>query len=77
MNIAILGSGGREHAICQKILESRQIDRVFCIPGNAGTSAIATNLNVDFLNFKALIDVINKNKIKLVPACLPQQKQPS
>ncbi len=66
MNIAILGSGGREHAICQKILESRQIDRVFCIPGNAGTSVIATNLNVDFLNFKALIDVIKKKKIKLV-----------
>ncbi len=66
MNIAILGSGGREHAICQKISESKQIDRLFCIPGNAGTSDIATNLNINFLNFNALIDTIKKNKIELV-----------
>ena len=49
MNIAIIGSGGREHAICQKIAESKRINRIFCIPGNAGTSQIATNIDLDYL----------------------------
>ena len=66
MNIALIGSGGREHALCQKIVESNKITKVFCIPGNAGTSEIATNLNIDFLNFKLLLNTIKKNKISLV-----------
>ena len=49
MNIAIIGSGGREHAICQKIAGSKRINRIFCIPGNAGTSQIATNIDLDYL----------------------------
>ena len=40
MNIGLIGSGGREHAICQKIFESKLVDRIFCIPGNAGTSKL-------------------------------------
>ena len=66
MNIALIGSGGREHALCQKIVESNKITKVFCIPGNAGTGEIATNLNIDFLNFKLLLNAIKKNKISLV-----------
>jgi len=66
MNIAILGSGGREHAICQKILESKQVNKVFCIPGNAGTSKLAINLDVNFLNFKSLFKTIKQNNIDLV-----------
>ncbi len=66
MNIALIGNGGREHALCQKIVESNKVNKVFCIPGNAGTSKIATNLNVDFLNFKLLLNAIKKNKINLV-----------
>ena len=42
MNIALIGSGGREHALCQKIHESSYVKKVFCIPGNAGTQRIAT-----------------------------------
>ena len=38
MKIAIIGSGGREHAICDKIYKSKRIDKIFCIPGNGGTS---------------------------------------
>ena len=49
MNIALIGSGGREHALCQKILESNKTGKVFCIPGNAGTSEIAVNLNIQHL----------------------------
>ena len=66
MNIALIGSGGREHALCQKILKSKEVGKVFCIPGNAGTSKIATNINIDFLNFKLLLSTIKKNKISLV-----------
>ena len=41
MNIALLGSGGREHALCEKLLESKFSSNIICIPGNAGTSKIA------------------------------------
>ena len=66
MNIAIIGSGGREHSICQKISESNIVNKIFCIPGNAGTSNIATNLSVDFLKFNDLYKVLKKNLIDLV-----------
>ncbi len=66
MNIALIGSGGREHALCLKISESRLTKKIICIPGNAGTSKIAENINVDFLNFKKLLSVLKLNKIDLV-----------
>ena len=50
MNIALIGSGGREHAICHKLYVSRLTSLIYCIPGNAGTAEIAINLNIDFLN---------------------------
>ena len=52
MNIALIGSGGREHVLCQKIYESKLSKNIICIPGNAGTSRIAKNIDLDFLNFK-------------------------
>ena len=66
MNIALIGSGGREHALCKKLLESSKINRIFCIPGNAGTSQIAKNLVFNFLNFKLLLKNIKKFRIDLV-----------
>ena len=51
MNIALIGSGGREHALCQKIHDSNITNQIYCIPGNAGTSIIAINLDIDFLDF--------------------------
>ena len=66
MNIALIGSGGREHALCQKLVESSRISKIYCIPGNAGTSNIAINLNIDFLNFELLFRTIKKFKIELV-----------
>ena len=51
MNIALIGSGGREHALCKKLKENSKINKIVCIPGNAGTSKLAINLNIDFLNF--------------------------
>ena len=65
MNIAIIGSGGREHALCQKFSESKKINKIFCIPGNAGTSTIATNLETNLLTFKSIKKIIIENKIDL------------
>ena len=66
MNIALIGSGGREHAICQKIYDSKTAKKIYCIPGNAGTVKIAKNLRIDFLNFKKLLLAIKFYKIDLV-----------
>ena len=66
MNIALIGSGGREHALCEKIRDSKKSKKIFCIPGNAGTDKIAKNLNIDFLNFEILLKTIKFYKIELV-----------
>jgi len=66
MNIAVIGSGGREHALCYKLKQSKKIKNLFCIPGNAGTKNIAKNLDIDILNFDILLDIIKKNKVDLV-----------
>ena len=61
MNLAVLGSGGREHAICYKLKESSKIKKLFCIPGNAGTQKIAQNIKEDISNFGAIYKIITKN----------------
>ena len=66
MNIALIGSGGREHALCQKIYESSITNKIYCLPGNAGTASMAKNLNINFLNFKKLLSVIKFYNIDLV-----------
>ena len=66
MNIALIGSGGREDVLCRKLKDSKKISNIFCIPGNAGTAKIATNLDVDFLNFKLLLKTLRYHKIQLV-----------
>jgi phosphoribosylamine---glycine ligase len=66
MNIGLIGSGGREHALCKKVLESKIVKKIICFPGNAGTSKIATNVDVDILNFKNLLTHIRHYKIDLV-----------
>ena len=54
MNIAVLGSGGREHSICFALKKSKKIKQLFCIPGNAGTASIATNIDADISNFEEI-----------------------
>ncbi len=66
MNIGLIGSGGREHALCKKIYESRLINKIFCFPGNAGTSKIATNIEINILDFKNILRLIKFYKIDLV-----------
>ena len=45
MNLAVIGSGGREHAICYKLKQSQKIKKLICIPGNAGSQKIAKNIS--------------------------------
>ena len=47
MNLLVIGSGGREHAICYKLRQSNRVNELFCLPGNAGTKKIARNINQD------------------------------
>jgi phosphoribosylamine--glycine ligase len=66
MKIAIIGSGGREHALVATVSKSSKINKVFCIPGNAGTSKIATNVEIDINDFSKVYKFINNNSIDLV-----------
>jgi len=66
MNLAVIGSGGREHAICYKLRQSKKLKKLICIPGNAGTHSIATNIKEDISNFNAIYKIIKKNKIDIV-----------
>ena len=66
MKVGIIGSGGREHAICKSLINSKKIDKIFCFPGNAGTENIAKNVEINLENFELLKDFILKNKIDLI-----------
>jgi len=66
MKIAIIGSGGREHALASTISKSSSVKEIFCIPGNAGTSKIATNVILDIDEFDKVHKFINDNSIDLV-----------
>ena len=66
MIISVIGSGGREHAICKKISESPQVSKIYCIPGNAGTSEIAKNIEIDINNFDEIKNFLIKSKNDLV-----------
>ena len=66
MNIAVIGSGGREHSICYKLKQSNKINRLYCIPGNAGTSAISENIEIDPNDFEKIYQTVLKKKIDLL-----------
>jgi phosphoribosylamine--glycine ligase len=66
MKIAIIGSGGREHALATKISKSSRVKEIFCIPGNAGTSQIATNVELDISEFDKVYKFIIENSVDLV-----------
>jgi phosphoribosylamine---glycine ligase len=66
MNIGLIGSGGREHALCKKIYESKLTKEIICFPGNPGTSKLAKNVNVDILDFKKILNLIRLYKVDLV-----------
>ena len=66
MKVGIVGSGGREHALCAILKKSNKISEIFCFPGNAGTSTIAQNIDLDANNFEDLKNFVLKQKIDLM-----------
>ncbi len=66
MNIVILGSGGREHALCQKIYLSKKVKKIYSIPGNAGTSEISENINLPLNDFNKINEFIQDKNIDLI-----------
>ena len=66
MKVGIIGSGGREHAMCFALKKSKEIKKIYCFPGNAGTSQIAQNMSINVEDFNELKNFIVANKIDLV-----------
>jgi len=65
MKILVIGSGGREHALCWKIAQSDKAEKIFCTPGNAGTSLIAQNINIKADDLEGLLKFAKDEKIDL------------
>ena len=66
MNLAVIGSGGREHSICYKLKQSTKIKKLICIPGNAGTKKIAENIKVNISDFDEVYRAIRDHNIDIV-----------
>ena len=66
MKVGIIGSGGREHALCVSLKKSNKVNKIYCFPGNAGTAEIADNIDINIDNFKILKEFIKENQIDLV-----------
>ncbi len=66
MKILLLGSGGREHALGWKIAQSKRVTQLFIAPGNAGTSEVGTNVDIQVNDFDAIKDFICNQKIEMV-----------
>ena len=66
MTILLSGSGGREHALAWKMLQSTKCTKLFVAPGNAGTSAIATNIDLNIIDFESIKTFVINNKVNMV-----------
>ena len=66
MNILLLGSGGREHALAYKMLQSSKCSTLFVAPGNAGTGEIATNISINPTDFNAIKSFVIQEKVEMI-----------
>ena len=66
MKIAILGNGGREHALAIQVSKSSKLKKLYCIPGNAGTNEIAENVSIDIDDFEKIYNFVKTSNIDLV-----------
>jgi phosphoribosylamine--glycine ligase len=66
MNVLLIGSGGREHAFAWKLSQSRKLDKLFVCPGNVGTSACATNVNLSENDFEGIKKFVLEQSVKMV-----------
>lgn len=65
MRVLVIGSGGREHALCWKIAQSPRVDKVYCAPGNAGISGVAEIVSISASDISSLASFAGKEKIDL------------
>lgn len=65
MKVLIVGSGGREHAIAQKVSESKRVDKIYCAPGNAGIAELAECVDIKAMEFDKLVAFAKENRIDL------------
>ena len=65
MNIMVVGSGGREHVICWKLSQSKKVNKIYCIPGNAGIEDSAECVDIKVDDFDKIIEFSQKNHIDL------------
>ena len=65
MNILVVGSGGREHTLCWKISQSQQVNKIYCAPGNGGTSQVAENIDIGVEDIEELRDFALDNNVDL------------
>ena len=66
MNVLVLGSGGREHAISWKLAQSSVLDRLYIAPGNAGTKDIGINLDIKPNDFEAIKEIVLERRIEMI-----------
>lgn len=65
MKVLVIGSGGREHALCYKLAQSKRVSKIYCAPGNGGTSSIAENVNINPKDIELLLSFAKTNSIDL------------
>ena len=66
MNVLIIGSGGREHALAWKIAQSDHCEKIYIAPGNAGTAALGQNLNIEVSDFAGIAEALFELKISML-----------
>ena len=66
MNVLVIGSGGREHALSLKLSASKNLDKLYCLPGNPGTEPFATNIPIPVFDKESILNFCISNKIELV-----------
>lgn len=65
MKVLVIGSGGREHALCWKISKSQRVRTIFCAPGNGGTAEIAENIDINPDEIDKLVNFVKENEVDL------------
>ena len=66
MNVLVIGSGGREHALCWKLRQSPRLNKLWCVPGNAGIAEVADCAPLDITDHAAVVAFCDANDVGLV-----------